>query len=52
MLHNTVGGERVSDFPEKMRYEDVRFNIISIMRGWVGVIFTEKKLYVTHELMK
>ena len=39
---------RVS-FPEKKRYEGVRFNVISVTRGWVGVQFPEKKHYVTLE---
>ena len=49
MLRNAVGGGRVSDFPEKRRYKDVRFNVISVTRGWVGVKFPEKKRYVTLE---
>ena len=39
VLRNTVGAGRVSDFPEKKSYEDVRFNIISVTRGWMGVEF-------------
>ena len=27
----------------KKRYEGVRFNVISVTRGWVGVQFPEKK---------
>ena len=34
-------------FSGKKRYEGVRFNIISITRGWVGVQFPETKRYVT-----
>ena len=49
VLRNAVGGGRVSGFLEKTRYEDVRFNIISVTRGWVGVEFSEKKHYVTLE---
>ena len=30
-------------FPEQKHYEDVRFNVISITRGWVGIKFPEKK---------
>ena len=41
-------GVGVSDFLGK-RYEDVRFNVIGVMRGWVGVQFPEKKRYVTLE---
>ena len=47
MLCNAVG-EGVS-FPGKKRYEGVRFNIIIVMRGWVGVKFPGKKHYVTLE---
>ena len=36
-------------FPGKKRYEGVRLNVISITRGWVGVKFPGKKLYVTFE---
>ena len=49
MLKKPVGGARVSDFPEKKRYEDVRFKVISVTRGWVGIKFPEKKRYVTLE---
>ena len=38
-----MGGCQIS---LKKRYEDVRFNVISITRGWVGVEFPEKKLNV------
>ena len=41
-------GEGVK-FSEKKRYEGVRFNVISVTRGWVGVQFPEKKRYVTLE---
>ena len=34
-------------FPGKMRYEGVRFNVISVMRGWVEVKFPGKKRYIT-----
>ena len=33
----------------KKRYEGVRFNVISVTRGWVGVQFPEKKRYITLE---
>ena len=42
------GGGGVS-FPGKKRYEGVRFNVISVTRGWVGVKFPGKKRYVTLE---
>ena len=31
-------------YPEKMSYGDVRFNVISVMRGWTGVKFPEKSV--------
>ena len=43
------GGGRVLDVPEKQRYEDLRFNVIRVTRGWVGVEFLENKRYVTLE---
>ena len=46
VLRNAVRGV---SFPRKKRYEDVRFNVISITRGWVGVKFPGKKRYVTLE---
>ena len=42
MLRNAVG---VSAFPEKKRYGGVRFNVISVTRGWVWVKFPGKKRY-------
>ena len=44
MLRNAVrwgGGVR---FSIKRRYEGVRFNVISVTRGWVGVKFPEKSV--------
>ena len=38
MLCNAVGGGRLSDFSDKKNYEDVRFNVISVMRGGWGVL--------------
>ena len=35
--------------PWKKRYGGVRFNIISVTRGWVGVKFPGKKRYITLE---
>ena len=46
MLRNADEGGGVK-FSVKKRYEGVRFNIISIMRGWVGVKFPGEKRYVT-----
>ena len=48
MLRNAVGGGGVS-FPGKKRYEGVRFNVISVTRGWVGFTFPGKMRYVTLE---
>ena len=42
-----VGG--VSNVLEKKRYEGVRFNVISVTRGWVWVQFPGKKRYLTLE---
>ena len=36
-------------FPGKKHYEGVRFNVISITRGWMGVKFPGKRCYVTLE---
>ena len=41
-----VGGCQLS---RKKRYAGVRFNVISVTRGWVGVKFPGKKRYVTRE---
>ena len=38
MLRNTMG---VSNFQGKKNYEGVRFKVISVTRGWVGVEFPE-----------
>ena len=43
VTHTGVG---MSHFPGRKRYEGVRFNVISVTRGWVGVQFPEKKCYV------
>ena len=47
VLNNTMGGG--VSFPGKKRIGGVRFNVISIMRGWVGVKFPGKKRYITLE---
>ena len=36
-------------FPGKKHYEGVRFNVISVTRGWVAAKFPGKKRYVTLE---
>ena len=51
MLRNAVwggvgGGCQLS---RKKRYEGVWFNVIRVMRGWVGVKFPGKQRYVTLE---
>ena len=47
MLRNAVGG--ACQIFQKNRYKGVRFNVISVTRGWVGIQFPEKKRYVTLE---
>ena len=42
MLRNADGGGVCHIFRKK-RYEGVRFNVISVTRGWVGVQFPGKK---------
>ena len=50
MLRNADGsGGGGVKFSGKKRYEGVRFNVISVTRGWVGVKFPGKKRYVTLE---
>ena len=49
MLRNADGWGGGSHFPEKARYEGVRFDVIRVTRRWVGVQFPEKKRYVTLE---
>ena len=45
LLRNPVGGGKVSAFLEKIiNYEDVRMNVISVTRAWVGVKFPEKSV--------
>ena len=36
-------------FPGKKRYKGVRFNVISVTKGWVVVKFSGKKRYLTLE---
>ena len=48
MLRNADGGGGCQIFREK-RYERIRFNVISVTMGWVGVQFPGKKRYVTLE---
>ena len=36
-------------FLGKKRYEAVRFNVIGVTRGWVGVKFSGKMRYITLE---
>ena len=44
VLRNADGGGRGVTFSGKKRYEGVRFNVISVTRGWVGVQFPEKSV--------
>ena len=37
------------NFSGKKRYEGVRFDVIGVTRGWVGVRFPGKKCYITLE---
>ena len=46
VMQMEVGGCQIF---RKKHYECVRFNVISVTRGWVGVQFPEKKRYVTLE---
>ena len=48
MLHNAVrvgGGVGGCQISNEKRYEDVRFNVSSVTRGWLGIEFPEKKRY-------
>ena len=47
MLCNADGVGGGVKFSRKKHCKGVRFNIISITRGWVGVQFPEKKRYLT-----
>ena len=53
MLRNAMGGGVQLSW-KKVIARGLRFNVISVTRGWVGVQFPEKKHYVTLEwpLMK
>ena len=44
MLRNADGGGGVLFSGEKKRYEGVRFNVISVTRGWMGSNFQEKSV--------
>ena len=46
MLRNAVGG-RACQLSQKKRCEDVRFSVISVTKGWVGVKFQGKKRFVS-----
>ena len=49
MLRNADMGVGGVKFSREKRYEGVRFNVISVTRGWVGVQIPGKKRYVTLE---
>ena len=44
MLRNADGGGEGVNLTEKNHYEGVRFNVIRVTRGWVGVRFPEKSV--------
>ena len=44
------GGGGGITFSGEKRYEGVRFNVISVTRGWVGVQFPEEEKSVTLHL--
>ena len=44
VLRNADGGRGCVQFSGKKRYEGVRFNVISVTRGWVGVQFSGKSV--------
>ena len=48
VLRKAVGGGGCQ-LSRKKCYDGVRFNVISVTRGWVGVKFPGKKRYVTLE---
>ena len=43
MLHNAVGGGRVSDFPKKSVTKMYGSTLLALRGGWVRVEFPEKK---------
>ena len=45
MLRNAMVRVRGDKFPDKKCYEDILFNDISAMKGWVGVKFPDQKCY-------
>ena len=49
MLCNAYMGVGGVTFSGKKRYKGVRYNAISVTRGWVGVQFPGEKCYVTLE---
>ena len=44
VLRNAGGMGGGINFSGKKRYEGVRFNVIRVTRGWVGVQFPEKSI--------
>ena len=42
---NRIVSEGCVHFPDKKCYEGVRFNIITVTRGWVGFNYQDKKSY-------
>ena len=49
VLRNADGVMGGVTFSGKKHYEGVRFNVISVTRGWVGSNFLKKKRYVILE---
>ena len=49
MLRNADGDGGGGNFSGKRHYKGVRFNVISVTMGWVGIQFPGKKRYVTLE---
>ena len=49
MLRNADWGGGVKFSGGEKRYEGVRFKVISVTSGWVGVQFPGKKRFVTLE---
>ena len=49
VLRTALGGWEGVKFSREKRYEGVRFNVISVTRGWVGVQIPGKKRYITLE---
>ena len=51
MLHNAVGGGRVSDFLKKTFTKKYGSSLLALRGGRMGVEFPEKKRYVPREIL-